>query len=146
MTLRLSTCALLGALCCSLLLNALQWVSGDGADRPPAAPAPDIAALELTPAQRTALEEDCANCCSERSVLREDLAALRQELSTALTRASLDPERSRRLAAEIGELQARCLLNSVETVLRVRAVLNDEQIATLLRSCGGPADLLREQE
>lgn len=94
-----------------------------------------MASLCLSEEDLGKLRAACNVSCDEGV----DLARREREKSEELQRALADSRRSgeeiRALAAELGALRAQSLANCVDSIVRVRSVLTQEQLAALLESC-----------
>lgn len=120
-----------GALCASLVLNVVQSRARATAE---SAPAVVFSTLDLSPEQVQRLVECRDDCCNTQQSLRQQIVTAEAELRTALATANFDVAGARQLAAELGNLRARCLQMGVETILQVREVLTPEQVERLV-SC-----------
>ena len=148
MKLRLLSCALTGALAASLI-HQYQAPSPPAAARPAlprrvhevdCRPA-DIEALGLDLEQAQLVRQVCTDCDLRTASLSERIESKEQELSAALASEEVAADQVRELARQLGQLRAQLIEQCVESVLRVRGTLSEEQLQSLESccqpSCGG---------
>ena len=152
MNARLPSWALLGALLASVSMNLAQWSEPSNTPEPTPLSAEqrveqlkkalDPETLGLTSEQIERIKSCGVNCCDERDSLIKAVAEKEAELRAALETSDVDDDRARAVAAELGALRAQCIRNGVESILLVRKVLTEDQVADLVQcfdQCCGTA-------
>lgn len=91
--------------------------------------------LDLSPAQRNALERLEAQSCGRSSALERTASERAGKLFAELRKSQVDEARVRALASEVGELRGRALAECVETLFAVRKLLSAEQLDDLFERC-----------
>jgi Spy/CpxP family protein refolding chaperone len=127
-------CGLFGA---SLAANAyLLWPSQPSHGGSGSLECAWLDGLGLSESQMARLRACCENdCCDAGAGIAAQADRVRSDLRAALAEPRVDAARIHALAAELGALQARCMTNAVDSILRVRDILEPDQIAKMLANC-----------
>jgi len=121
-----------GALLASVTLNVAQYQKPVKAMPQVKAPA-QYADLDLTPAQIGVLNRYGMACNKAASDLRNESAAVTDELREALSADDLDEVLVKDLAGKLCELRNKEVDNNIATLLEVRNTLDPKQVRTLYR-------------
>ena len=97
--------------------------------------APDLAALELGPEQRAAVEAWCSGACAASCGSEKEALGALERLHVALRDPDASPESLRALSAEVNRARERSLEHCVGAILEVRAVLTPAQLQSLMECC-----------
>ena len=95
----------------------------------------DPAALGLSDEQASALDRLCRTECAKADELEKAAEAKLAELRRALAAPELDASELQARVREVSDLRARALAASVDSIVRVRAILDAGQVEKLLESC-----------
>lgn len=121
-----------GALLASVGLNVAQYQKPDK-EMPKVEASAEYADLDLTPAQIGVLNR-CGTACHEAAEnLRDESAAVTDELRMALSADDLDEALVKDLAGKLCELRNQEVDNNIATLLEVRNTLDPKQVRTLYR-------------
>ena len=95
----------------------------------------DPASLGLTAEQASELDRLCRSECATADELEAQADAKLVTLRRKLADPELDEEELNTLVREISDLRERSLAASVGSIVRVRAILDEDQVEKLLETC-----------
>ncbi len=98
-------------------------------------PRVELELLSLTEEQDAQLTDACADLCGRVDQLEARAEERMVELRAMLCQPAFDPEAVEGAVAEVSDLRRESLELSVQSVQRVRAVLNPPQVEALLECC-----------